>query len=454
MMETNALAATVEDNISKIAQPQAKSHLNSLQSWVIWACAGTFFLYECILRVSPSVMTQGLMHDFSLTSTALGVLVSCYLYAYVVLQVPCGVMVDALGARRVITASAALCTMGAFLLALGDELVGDALIWAKVGRFLIGAGSACAFISCLKVVAEWFSPTRFAVMLGLTNMMGTIGGTFGGPPLAWMVNNLGGWREATLILAFAGIVVTVLAWLMVRDHPKDYLSGQRPHHTHEIPLRKSFLLLVTNPQVWLIALFGSLMWLPITAFAELWGVPYLMQTYGIDNEYASFATVMIFVGFAFGGHLAAWVSEKLKSRTRTMKLSSALLFAIFLTIVFGPEIPLPLMFALLFAGGVCNGGQVLVFACVKEISPRRISGTALGFTNAIVMMSGIIFQPLLGELLDWFWDGTLGADGVRIYSEAAYHSAIMAIPAGIAVSWFLLYFVKETHHFHRQKVVR
>ena len=70
------------------------------------------------------------------------------------------------------------------------------------------------------------------------------------------------------------------------------------------------------------------------------------------------------------------------------------------------------------------------------------------------MMSGIIFQPLLGELLDWFWDGTLGADGVRIYSEAAYQSAIMAIPAGIAVSWFLLYFVKETHHFHRQKVVR
>jgi MFS family permease len=112
------------------------------------------------------------------------------------------------------------------------------------------------------------------------------------------------------------------------------------------------------------------------------------------------------------------------------------------------------MFALLFTGGVCNGGQVLVFACVKEISPRRISGTALGFTNAIVMMSGIIFQPLLGELLDWCWDGALGVDGVRIYSEAAYQTAIIAIPVGIAVSWFLLYFVKETHHFHCQKAVR
>jgi sugar phosphate permease len=444
-METNALAATSEEHMGTIAQAQERDHLDSPQSWVVWVCAGVFFLYECILRVSPSVMTQGLMSDFSLTSTSLGVLVSCYLYAYVVLQVPCGVMVDALGARRIITTSAALCTAGAFMFALGDSL-----IWAQLGRFLIGAGSACAFISCLKVVAEWFSPTKFAVMLGLTNMMGTIGGTFGGPPLAWMVNNLGSWREATLVLASIGVVVTVLSWLMVRDRPQI----RKSYHTHEIPLWKSFLLLVTNPQVWLIALFGSLMWLPITAFAELWGVPYLMHAYTIDNEYASFATVMIFVGFAFGGHLAAWVSEKFKSRILTMKLSSALLFAIFLTIALAPEIPLPVMFALLFTGGVCNGGQVLVFACVKEISPRRISGTALGFTNAIVMMSGIIFQPLLGELLDWCWDGALGVDGVRIYSEAAYQTAIIAIPVGIAVSWFLLYFVKETHHFHCQKAVR
>lgn len=443
-METGALAAIAEKTAGQITQTQEKDALNSTQSWLIWVCAGAFYLYECILRVSPSVMTQGLMSDFSLTSSALGVLVSCYLYAYVVLQVPCGVMVDALGARRVITTSAALCTMGAFMFALGDSL-----IWAQLGRFLIGAGSACAFISCLKVVAEWFSPTKFAVMLGLTNMMGTMGGTFGGPPLAWMVNNLGGWREATMVLAVIGIVVTVFSWLMVRDRPQKVIKT--PHHTHEIPLRKSFLLLATNPQVWLIALFGSLMWLPIAAFAELWGVPYLMHTYNIDNEYASFATVMIFVGFAFGGPLAAWTSEQFKSRIRTMRLSSALLFTIFLTVVFGPAIPLPVMFALLFIGGVCNGGQVLVFACVKEISPRRISGTALGFTNAIVMMSGVIFQPLLGELLDWCWDGTLGADGVRIYSEAAYQTAMIAIPAGIAVSWFLLNFVKETHHFHRQR---
>jgi sugar phosphate permease len=445
-MESSAISINIEDNILEVEKKSVKAHLNSLQSWIIWACAGAFYLYECILRVSPSVMTDGLMHDFSLTSTALGVLVSCYSYSYVALQIPCGVMVDALGTRRILTASAALCALGTFMFASSDTL-----ILAQVGRFLIGAGSACAFISCMKVVAEWFTPTRFAIMSGMTTMMGTIGGTFGGPPLAWMVNNTGGWRSASMLLAMAGVVMTVFTWIMVRDHPKEHLKNIKPYHSHEIPLRKSLALLVTNPQVWLIGLFGSLMWLPIAAFAELWGVPYLMHTYSIDNEYASFASVMIFLGFAFGAPLAAWISDQLKSRIKAMKLSSFLLFVVFSTIVMGPAIPLPAMFALLFAGGVFIGGQVLVFACVKEILPRRISGTALGFTNAIVMMSGIVFQPLLGELLDWCWDGTLAADGVRIYSETAYQTAMVAIPAAIAFSWILLHFVKETHHHHRQK---
>jgi sugar phosphate permease len=441
-METAAIAIKSEDEMPTKMDEKVIEQLNSRRSWAIWACAGAFYLYECILRVSPSVMTEELMSAFSLTSTALGILASCYLYSYVVLQIPCGVMVDALGTRRILTASAALCAVGTFLFAKSEMIFG-----AQIGRFLVGAGSACAFISCMKIVAEWFTPTRFALMSGMTTMMGTVGGTFGGPPLAWMVNNLGGWRQASMILAIAGVAMTAFSWVMIRDHPR----GHKLHHSHEIPLQKSLVLLITNPQVWLIGLFGSIMWLPIAAFAELWGVPYLMHTYKIDNEYASFATVMIFVGFAFGGPLAAWLSDKFQSRLFAMKLSATLLFSVFSTIVLGPKIPLFLMFALLFAGGVFIGGQVLVFACVKESLPRRISGTALGFTNAIVMMSGIIFQPLLGELLDLCWDGTMGADGVRVYTEAAYQTAMIAFPVAIALSYAVLFFIKETHHHHKKK---
>jgi len=441
MMKAAAVVATPE-SATGVDTLNKQESLDSPKAWTIWVCAGIFYLYEMMLRVSPSVMTDGLMHDFSITSAALGILASFYYFAYTPLQIPCGVLVDVMGPRRIITISAALCTLGSFLFAMSSTL-----FLAQIGRFLVGAGSACAFLGCLKITAEWFSPARFAVMSGMTTMMGTLGGTFGGPPLAWMVNNCGGWRQATILLATAGVGVTFFSWMMIRDHP----IGHKPHHTHEIPLHKALKRLVINPQVWLFALFGSFMYLPISAFAELWGVPYLMHTYGIDNEYASMASIMIFIGFAVGSPLFAWVSDKFQSRLLVMRGCAIALFSIFLSIVFGPKVPLPMMFTLLLLAGICNGGQVLAFACVKEISSRRISGSAIGFTNAIVMMSGVISQPLLGEILDWCWDGTVGADGVRIYSEIAYQTAMIAIPVGIVVNWFLLFFMKETHHHHRQR---
>jgi hypothetical protein len=37
------------------------------------------------------------------------------------------------------------------------------------------------------------------------------------------------------------------------------------------------------------------------------------------------------------------------------------------------------------------------------------------------------------------------ADGVRQYSVANYHFALMTIPIGIAISLFILPFIKETY---------
>jgi hypothetical protein len=39
-------------------------------AWIIWSTAALFYLYEYVLRASPGVMTNELMHDFGVTSTA------------------------------------------------------------------------------------------------------------------------------------------------------------------------------------------------------------------------------------------------------------------------------------------------------------------------------------------------------------------------------------------------
>ena len=404
------------------------------QKWFIWGITSLFYLYETFLRVSPSVMTHDLMRDFEVNSASLGVLSSFYYYAYVILQVPCGMIVDKIGIRRIVTFSTLLCVAGTLLFAGSENLS-----LAKLGRFMVGAGSACAFISCLKVTVEWFSPMRFALVAGLSNMMGTFGGICAGRPLALFVNQLG-WREASFWLAIIGLGVAVVAWCWLKDHPQN--QANKEQHA-EKPFLEGFLSLAKNKQIWLGGMIGGLMYLPISVFAELWGVPFLMHTYNVSNADASTASVMIFIGMALGGTFSAYLLNHLKSIIRVMRFSTIMSGIIFIGIAYTAFFPFWFSFVLMFFAGFFIGGQVLCFTLARNNSAADISGTAVGFTNGIVMMGGIIFQPFLGHILDVFWDGAVTGSGVRLYSTHAYQMSILTIPICLLLCVVVLRFIKE-----------
>lgn len=409
---------------------------DSYKAWLILACGWAFYLYEYILRVSPSVMVPQLMLNFNVTSSALGLLASFYYFSYVALQVPCGVIVDSLGPRRIITLSALLCFFGSIIFAQSEVL------WAaQTGRFFMGAGSACAYLSCMKIATEWFHTDRFALISGISMFMGTLGGSFGGLPFAVLVNAVG-WRSSMLIFAFVGLLLSVVAFLFIQDSPANSLEKKE-----EVPFQgmlKGLKIISSNPQSWLVALYGCLTYLPLSAFAELWGVPFLMQRYGISNDKAALGSLYVFIGMGFGSILAAWISKIVKSRKKVMSGSALGTLGLFSLIFYGPSCPLGLTFGLLFFGGLVSGGQILYFAVSKEANPSWASGTAIGFVNCGVMISGVIFQPLLGVLLDQTWDGRMKG-GLPFYTVYNYQIAFSAVCIALLLGWFLTYFIKETY---------
>jgi len=410
----------------------------SSRAWIVWAMAAIFYMYEYILRASPSVMTQALMQDFAITTTSLGILSSMYYYAYTPLQIPCGLIVDRLGARVVITMSSALCVVGAFLFAKGTTFG-----MAELGRFLMGAGSACAFLSTLKLVSDWFPPKYFAVLSGMTTMMGiTTGGYLVGRPFAFFVSNVG-WRQAMLWSVIVGIVVTFLCWLIIRNSPKK-ADATHKGKTSTSTIIKDMKILVRNRQTWLVALYGCLFYVPVSVFSELWAVPYLMQKYGIDNAAAASISVSLILGKGVGAPSVAMISNYLNSRKVVMYWGAFIASCAFLTSIYLP-VPMWMMEVLLFIAGTCAGAQVLCFAVNQETNPHEISATTVGFTNTIVMLSGIIFQPFLGAILDWVWDGKLGEQGMRVYSLDAYQTAMLALPICLFLSWIIVFFIKETY---------
>lgn len=410
-----------------------------INAWAVWVAAAIFYWYEMILRAGASVMTQGIMDTFTINATQLGLLTSFYYYAYVILQVPSGMLLDKVGPRYVITLSCILCTMGTWVFATTTDIT-----IAEIARFCVGAGSACAFISCLKLASDWFSPARFAFIAGLTNMLGTIGGVFAGVPLAKLVNYTS-WQQATLWLAYAGIVVTITCWALIRNKPKTGPLSQLATPEPTVGLRKSLFILALDKQILLAAIIGGLMYVPISSFAELWAVPFLMSSLEVNNEWASLVSTMVFIGMAVGSPIIAKLAFKQKSYIKLMKISALASAVCFLIGSFAHSIGYFPTLVVFFFAGLWLGGQVLCFSVVKERIPNQISGTALAYTNAILMLSGVIFQPFMGWLLDRNWTGALDSAGARIYSAADYQHAIFAVPACLLLSWFLLKLCRDTH---------
>ena len=441
---------TVVDQLSLDVDitPSSSSKLSTAAyAWIIWGAAALFYLYEYVLRASPNVITNELMRDFGVTSTALGIFTSAYYFSYVPLQVPCGMIVDWLGTRRVVTISAALCTLGSFLFATSDSL-----FLAAVARFIMGAGSACAYLSCLKIASEWFPSQRFAVIAGITMMMGTFGGIFGGKPFAMLVNATD-WRISMTIAGFVGVAVVMAAWMIIRDHPNRGMH----HKTIQEPMTSARLweglkVITANPQTWLIGLYASLMYTILSAFAEMWGTPYLMVAYEINNETASYGSMLIFIGMAMGCLVSPLLANYWCSHRKVMSIGALGAFAMFLPAVYLNSLPLYGVFALLFFAGFFCGWQILNFAAAREINPPEFSGTTMGFMNCLTMASAPIFQSLLGMLIDLFEEGEVGLNGLKLYSAEAYQYALFAIPVSLLLAWVVLRFVRETHPDYQLKV--
>ncbi len=401
-----------------------------------WIAASFFYFYEVILRVSPSVMTQELMEYFQISATSLGWLSTSYYMSYFILQIPCGMIVDHYGPRRVITISSLICVIGTIIFCTQANF-----LLAMMGRMLIGVGSACAFISCLKLATDWFPAARFSLLAGVANMMGTLGATFSGRPLATLVHNYG-WQNACLTLAAIGLLIAPLIWFFVKDRPRE--------GAHSVSFRESFLTIIKTKQIWLIGIIGGVLYLPITAFAELWGVPYMMRVYNINAQVASQATVMIFIGMAIGGPVFAYVAKYLKSFKKTMLICAIGACALFVCVSFASRFSYEAVFVMLFGIGFMIGGQVLSFTIAKNSTYDGFNGTAMGFTNGLISMVGLIFQPFLGKVIDIFWNGEVAENGVRIYSVENYQWAIFTLSFALLISVALLAFVKDNYSSHKK----
>ncbi|MDX9862903.1 MAG: MFS transporter [Rhodospirillales bacterium] len=390
-------------------------------AWAAWLCAACFYCYGFFQRVAPSVMVGDLMRDFGVSGAVLGNLTAFYFYAYAGLQIPVGVMVDRFGPRRMLTAAAILCTAGSWLFATAGSLG-----LAYAGRGLIGAGAGVAWIGTLQIVAFGFPAHRFALLSGLTLLLGMAGGIGGQAPLAFVIATAG-WRPTLLGGTLVAAVLAALIWWVVRVDaaPQGRSAGGGG-------VMRGLGSVLANRQSWTCAIFGAGMAVPVLAFAGLWGVPYMMETYGLTRPAAALATTLMLVGWAIGAPVAGWFSDHLGQRRGPMVVSSVAALATLAAALYLPGLSLIVVQGLLLVHGIFSGAMVLSFATARENNRMRVSATAVGFVNMAVMAMSAAFQPLIGWLLDLGWKGRL-VDGARVYAPETFKAALVTLMvAGVA----------------------
>lgn len=391
-----------------------------------WGCGSLFFFYAFALRVSPSVMVDELMRDFRVSALVLGNLSAFYFYIYAAVQIPVGVLMDRLGPRRLMTAAALVCALGCYLFAASEQLAG-----AYLGRLLIGLGCAFAWVGVLTVIAESLPARRFAVFVGGGQFAGTLGAIAGQAPLGLAVETVG-WRLSMSWLALAGVALAAGLWLAVRDRPRPFAPAKLA-----VGLRSA----AGNPQTWLLAGIGLSLTGSALAFAGLWGVPWFAAVYQLPKPAAAQLLSLVFIGWLLGAPVIGWLSDR-RGRRRPLLIAGTLLSTLTIATVLYLKPPPALVGVLLFLNGVGGSSMILVFAAGREHNTEQARGAALGLINTCVVASGALFQPLIGALLDWRWQGAV-SDGVRLYGVAAYDIALLALPLGAVLGFVLALLLRE-----------
>ena len=415
------------------------SNHNAL-AWTVTLVASLFFFYEFIQLNLFNAISVDLMQSFNLDAAQLGKLSSMYFYANALLLFPAGMLLDRYSTKRLLLLAVTLCTVGTFIFAIADSYA-----IAAVGRFLVGSGAAFCFLSCIRIASRWFPPSKMALVTGVVVTVAMLGGLVAQTPFA-LLSNLIGWRNAVLIDAALGIVIALAIRFVVEDRPPNTHEEAKAEQAalKKLGFLQSMRLVLSNPYNWLGGIYTSLLNLPVFLLGALWGINYLVQVHHVTSVQASYATTMFFLGVIFGSPIFGWFSDHIGRRVWPMVLGAILSLIVVCILMFVPNLSLTTIIALFFLIGFVTSSQVLSYPTIAELNPSVLTSTAVSVDSVLIMVSGLIFQPLFGWMMELNWDHTM-VDNAPVYSAHDFFNAMLILPIAFVVGLIVAFLIKETY---------
>jgi predicted MFS family arabinose efflux permease len=406
--------------------------------WLMWFIATVFFAYQFILRLFPALIITEIMSRFNITAAQYGILSAMYYAGYAGMQIPIAILLDKYGPRIILFICSALGALSSLIFLFTDN-------WylALLARFAVGLGSAAGFLGVSKVISIWFSPKIYGRMISITFSLGLIGAVYGGRPVSSMIS-IFGWESVTFYVGLAGVAIAIFALLFI-SQPKNSTDTQNNNMTQKLSL------LLSNKTIILLSLASLLLVGTLEGFADVWGVSYLEKAYNINKITAATIISFIFIGMIIGAPAITFVAEKLKSYHILAAICGIAMAVILYAITSLHEHITPnMLYFLMFFIGVFCCYQVLVLTIGFTSVESNLTGITIAFLNCINMIGGSVFHSIIGNALDYFWQGQV-INNVRVYDVTSYNKALIIIPISAIIGSIIFLIVRFKKNLYLSK---
>lgn len=295
-----------------------------------WIMVSSIFFVSVLMfidRVNIAIAAQYIMPEYGLTDVQMGWIFSSFVIGYALLQVPGGMLGDRFGPRIVTSVAVVWWSVFTALTAIA----GDWFLASWIGvmgsfiltRVLIGVGEAAAPPNYARLVANWVASDERGLAMGVVTSGAYLGAAIAPPLIVWIMATFG-WREAFYLFGGLGVVMGLVSYWFVRDHPSEHRwvnqaelkiirNGEKAMEPVAIRGATPWRMLLSRRDLWLLTgAYAALGYVGYIFFS--WFYLYLVNERGFSASHAGWLSTAPFLVSAVAATTGGWLSDKLSRR--------------------------------------------------------------------------------------------------------------------------------------------
>ncbi|MHA6574679.1 MFS transporter [Pseudomonas yamanorum] len=402
-----------------------KPAVRSQYRWVVAALIFLIYTVAAADRANLGVALPFIRQEFEMSNAQAGGLVSLFLLAYALAQLPSGFAFGRFGVSRILPGAMVLTS-------LLTGLVGTAssLLALKLYRLGLGIAEGPLPISMTTTINNWFPAREKGTASGIFLSAVKFGPVIV-PPLCAVIISVWGWREIFYFFAIPGIVLAVVWYFLVTDHPSrsrfvnpaelQYIvedtAVSQTARLHKTPAWVEKLdrvirtrdekPLETNRQVfksWNIwgCATSYCFQLGVSSVLLAWIPTYLMTVKQFSIMNMGLVSAAPWVGAVLGNLLGGWCSDRLMGGRRKpgMLLSAVGTSLMMYLLINSPAEPLPYGLMLMLTGVVLSLGFSSYMVYPMGLTTKKTFPISNAIVNMIGQLGAAATPFITGLLLD------------------------------------------------------